>query len=757
MDNILILIGGLTLGIIVTYIIASLNKNRKPEQSYDETLQSQLNETVTNLRVAETQLSQQQQENGRLNQKIESQNEENTQLTTKVSVLETTIQNDNQRISDLSNRLSEITTINESKQSTINSLNQGLSEKNATVTSLSDNLKSQKEIQSAQSQDLKSLNEKLTETTSENSTLSAQNATLTENSNSMKETVKKQSDQIDSLTGERNKLQTENSALNANNNALKEKITTQGEELKSQKEIQSTQSLDLKSLNKKLTETTSENSTLSAQNSALTESCNSMKETVQKQSEKIIFLTGQRDKLQTENSALNANNNALTEKITAQSEELKSQKEIQSTQSQDLKSLNEKLTETTSENSTLSAQNSALTESCNSMKETVKKQSEQIDSLTGERNKLQTENSALNANNNALTEKLTTQKEEMLAMQKTAHLQFEKIATQILEEKSGRFTEVNKVNIEAILKPLGENIDSFKKQVAETYDKESKQRFSLEGKIKDLVEQTNKVSDEANNLATALKVQTKKQGNWGEMILESILQQSGLVKDREYFMQQTIKDDEGNNLRPDVLIKLPDNRVIIIDSKVSLVAYDRFSSSNANEQSGYLNEHLKSVRTHIDALSDKQYDNSIKESLDFTMMFVPIEPAYLLAIQNDQTLWEYAYLKRILLISPTNLIACLKLMNDLWKRELQSRNAQEIVKRGEKLYEKFVSFVNTIEDVGTHIDRTQKSYDKAFNLLKNGRDNLIVQATKLKNLGLNPSKEISVALLPADIEIENEE
>jgi DNA recombination protein RmuC len=336
--------------------------------------------------------------------------------------------------------------------------------------------------------------------------------------------------------------------------------------------------------------------------------------------------------------------------------------------------------------------------------------------------------------------------------QKTAHLQFEKIANQILEEKSGKFTETNKANMEAILKPLGENIEQFKKKVEETYDKESKQRFSLELRVKELVEQTNKVSSEANNLATALKGQAKKQGNWGEIILESILQKSGLVKDREYFLQQTIKDEDGNNLRPDVLVKLPDNRVIIIDSKVSLVSYDKFSSADTAEQQAiHLAEHLKSIYGHIDDLQGKKYDN-LEASLDFTMMFVPIEPAYLVAIQGDQELWAYAYSKRILLISPTNLIACLKLMADLWKRELQSKNAMEIVKRGELLYEKFVSFVSTLEDVGKHIGKSQAAYEAALGQLNSGSGHLVGQALKLKNLGLKSGKEIPGAMLGSDVE-----
>ncbi|GHT54664.1 DNA recombination protein RmuC [Bacteroidia bacterium] len=350
------------------------------------------------------------------------------------------------------------------------------------------------------------------------------------------------------------------------------------------------------------------------------------------------------------------------------------------------------------------------------------------------------------------TELMQEKRNEINEIQKTAQLQFEKVAAQILEEKTGKFTELNKTNMEAILKPLGENIESFKKKVEETYDKESKQRFSLEEKVKELVLQTNKVSAEANNLATALKGQSKKQGNWGEMILESILQQSGLEKNREYFLQQTIKGENGNDLRPDVLLYLPDNRTIIIDSKVSLNAYDRFSSADSpEEQTLALTEHLASVHKHIDELAAKNYDD-IQEALDFTMMFVPIEPAYLLAIQNDRELWSYAYSKRILLISPTNLIACLKLIADLWKREQQSKNAQEIVRQGEGLYEKFTVFTASLEDVGRHINRSQDAYNNAINQFNQGKGNLVKRALDLKNLGLKSSKQIPVTMLTAENE-----
>ncbi len=344
--------------------------------------------------------------------------------------------------------------------------------------------------------------------------------------------------------------------------------------------------------------------------------------------------------------------------------------------------------------------------------------------------------------NQSLAEKLETQKTDMVEMQRTAHLQFEKIAQQIFEEKSGKFTEANKANIESLLKPLGENIESFRKKVEETYDKESKQRFSLEEKVKDLIENTTRISQEANNLASALKGQTKKQGDWGETILESILEKSGLVKDREYTVQENLKDEDGNNIRPDVIVKLPDARHIVIDSKVTLTAYTRYTETeNPEEQKIQANQHLQAIYQHVDDLGRKKY-HEYTRSLDFVIMFVPVEPAYLLAIQTDPELWSYAYGKRVLLISPTNLIAVLKIVADLWKRENQNKHALAIASEGSKLYEKFIGFLTTLEDLGRSITKTQESYSKALLQLRDGKGNLLQRAERLKELGIKSSKKL---------------
>lgn len=347
-------------------------------------------------------------------------------------------------------------------------------------------------------------------------------------------------------------------------------------------------------------------------------------------------------------------------------------------------------------------------------------------------------------------DQLHIQQEELLNTRSQLNKDFQILANQILEEKTLRFTDVNKANIEAILKPLNEKLVEFKTKVEETYDKESKQRFSLEERIKDLVALNNQISEDANNLTKALKGNSKIQGNWGEMILESILEKSGLKKGEEYFTQEFLTDtngkrmlsDENKYMQPDVVIVYPGGRKIIIDSKVSLTAYVRYAESDTDDLKILSEkEHIISVKQHIDELSAKSYQDHI-ESLDFVMMFIPNEPAYILAMQLDSSLWDYAYRKRILLISPTNLIASLKVVADLWKREYQSRNALEIAKRGAALYDKFAGFVETLQDVGKNIDRSQKAYEKAFSQLKDGNGNLIRQAEMLKELGVKAQKDL---------------
>jgi len=357
--------------------------------------------------------------------------------------------------------------------------------------------------------------------------------------------------------------------------------------------------------------------------------------------------------------------------------------------------------------------------------------------------------------NESLKEKLETQKKDLEELGKKFNTEFENIANRILDTKSEKFTELNKKNMGAILEPLGKNIDEFKKTVNETYDKESKERFSLGEKVKELALLNQIISEEAKNLTRALKSQSKTQGRWGEMILESILEKSGLRKDEEYFMEHQLLDEqgrplrsdsEGKKMRPDAVIKYPDNRSVIIDSKVSLNAFTRYmDETDPEQQKRELADHVEAVKSHVIELSGRGYDDYDK-ALDFVMMFIPSEPAYIAALQGDPELWNYAYDRRILLLNPTNLITSLKLIVDLWKREYQNRNAQKIAERGAKLYDKFVGFVENLQEIDKHLDKAKTAYSESYKQLTTGNDNLVLQAEKLKKLGVKNKKE-----LPDDI------
>ncbi len=388
--------------------------------------------------------------------------------------------------------------------------------------------------------------------------------------------------------------------------------------------------------------------------------------------------------------------------------------------------------------------------------ERLRKTDAEKENLLEEKQMFIAANAELNAQNQSFKELLQSQKDELKNLQEQTKNQFENLANKILEEKTEKFTTLNQQNLKNILEPFQEKMVELKNKVNEAYDKENKERFSLAEKVKELAELNQQISEDAKKLTRALKGESKTQGNWGEMILESILEKSGLVKGREYFLEYQLKDENnktifsefsGKKMRPDAVIKYPDERNVIIDSKTSLTAYmDWVDETDPDVQQIKINQHLNSVKNHINELSRKAYDDYGK-ALDFVMMFIPSEAAYIAAMQADPNLWNYAYEKRILLLNPSNLITSLKLIADLWKREHQNRNTKEIADRGAKLYDKFVSFVENLQRIGKNLDQTKNTYDEAFKQLSTGNDNLIIQTQKLKKLGLKNKKDLPQGLI----------
>lgn len=335
--------------------------------------------------------------------------------------------------------------------------------------------------------------------------------------------------------------------------------------------------------------------------------------------------------------------------------------------------------------------------------------------------------------------------------------QFRMLATDVLNEKSRRLSEHNQANISQILQPLQEKISGFEKRVEETYSREARERFALEKEIRQLHQLNTQISEDAVNLTRALRGEQKTQGVWGEFILSSVLQASGLTEGREYQIQQSFHDtseETGSRLRsqPDVIVQLPDNRQIIIDAKVSLTAYERFCSADDDPSREIaLKQHVQSVRTHVRQLSDKRYQNLPGVvSLDFVLLFMPVEPAFSLALQHDHELFNHAFDRNIVLVSPSTLLATLRTIHNIWRYEYQSRNAQEIARQAGALYDKFVGFVEDLDDLGRKLDASQRSYDGVMNKLQTGKGNLIGRTEKLKKLGARASKKLDDDRLAQD-------
>lgn len=339
--------------------------------------------------------------------------------------------------------------------------------------------------------------------------------------------------------------------------------------------------------------------------------------------------------------------------------------------------------------------------------------------------------------NDNLTEKLENQQSEIENQQKRLTAEFENIANKIMKQRSDEFSASNQKNIGDLLNPLKEKIQLFEKKVDETYDKELRDKISLKEEVRKLTELNARVSEEANNLTKALKGDVKKQGNWGEIILERVLERSGLTKGQEYEREEVVEGADRSVQRPDVILHLPDNKHIIIDSKVSLVAYERYiTAENEEKQILSAKEHINSIRSHVKLLSEKNYQNAQNiNTPDFVLMFIPIEASFSVAVQGDSELFSYAWERKIVIVSPTTLLATLRTISSIWKQENQTKNAQEIARLSGTLYDKFIGFTEDMVKIKNNLDRTSNAYDDAVKKMKDGSGNIIRTAEKIKELG----------------------
>ncbi|MCH2032681.1 MAG: DNA recombination protein RmuC [Tenacibaculum sp.] len=401
------------------------------------------------------------------------------------------------------------------------------------------------------------------------------------------------------------------------------------------------------------------------------------------------------------------------------------------------------------DNSSLLERNNILQENKKSAENDIQELKEELKFIQSEKENLIKLNTQQDVQLKNLNIKLEDNKKEIEGLQEKFTKEFENLANKILEEKSNKFTVQNKENIKNILDPLEKKIKDFEEKVDKTHKESIDYHSALRQQILGLKELNAQMSKETLNLTKALKGDSKTQGNWGELVLERVLEKSGLEKDREYFVQQSFTNEEGKRILPDVVIHLPDNKKMIVDSKVSLTAYEQLvNSDDDNEKERLLKEHTNSLKRHVDQLSEKKYEDIYKiESPDFVLLFVPIEPAFAVALNEDNTLYNKAFEKNIVIVTPTTLLATLRTIDTMWNNEKQQRNALEIARQAGALYDKFEGLLKDLINIGKKIDATKNDYSLAMNKLVEGRGNLITSVEKLKKMGAKAKKALPESII----------
>ncbi|WP_338730968.1 DNA recombination protein RmuC [Mangrovimonas cancribranchiae] len=410
-----------------------------------------------------------------------------------------------------------------------------------------------------------------------------------------------------------------------------------------------------------------------------------------------------------------------------------------------------------SDKSTLEERQNQLNNTISELKETLSKIETDREAIRKEKEFLNAELTRRNADFENLQLQNKKRDKELEERQEQLRNEFKILANTILEEKSSKFTEQNKENIKQILNPLQEKIKTFEDKVEKSQKESISMHSALKEQLLGLKDLNQKMTQEANNLTKALKGDSKMQGNWGELVLERVLEKSGLEKDREYVVQQNFNREDGSRVMPDVVLHLPDGKRMIIDSKVSLTDYERFANAEDDDKPLHLKAHVNSIKKHVDQLSAKKYEDLYDmESPDFVLMFIPIEPAFAIALNEDNTLYNKAFEKNIVIVTPSTLLATLRTVDTMWNNEKQQRNALEIAKQAGALYDKFEGLVTDLTGVGKKIDAAKSDYSAAMNKLVEGRGNLIGRVEKLKKMGAKAKKSLPEPILKRAINDEDE-
>jgi len=396
------------------------------------------------------------------------------------------------------------------------------------------------------------------------------------------------------------------------------------------------------------------------------------------------------------------------------------------------------------EKNTLEIQNNTLNQSVKNLETKLEELQSELKFIQKEKESLISDKTRLETEFKNTSEKLHDNKGELEKLNEKFTKEFENLANKILDEKSSKFTEQNKENIKNILNPLQEKIKGFEDKVEKTHKESIDYHAALRQQILGLKELNQQMSKETLNLTKALKGDNKMQGNWGELVLERVLEKSGLEKNREYFVQQSFTNDDGKRVLPDVVIHLPDNKKMIVDSKVSLVAYEQYINAEDDDlKERFLKEHINSLKRHVEQLSDKKYEDLYKiESPDFVLLFIPIEPAFAVALNADTNLYNKAFEKNIVIVTPSTLLATLRTIDTMWNNEKQQRNALEIARQAGALYDKFQGLLTDLITIGKRIDDSKKEYSSAMNKLVDGRGNIITSIEKLKKMGAKAKKAL---------------